>query len=258
MCSIKVVQTSFCTKPKPSFNGQAVVGVATDCLLSLTTGGLPWWPSGLEHCHWLLAVSHHWGPALMAKWSKALPLTACCLTIGDMPWWPSGLGRCHWLLADSHHWGPALMAKWSKALDTDCSLSLTTGPALMAKWSKVLPMTAHCVSALPGLQSLPAGVWEKFANNLGLAIVLFFWFSTLVSGTSYKWLVLILPKCGRKCYNNQIWNSATMYRLHIITAWSSVQPTSVLQPAVQSVTSQPHACLERLNKMLTSKVTFTQ
>ena len=21
--------------------------------------GLPWWPRGLRHCHWLLAVSHH-------------------------------------------------------------------------------------------------------------------------------------------------------------------------------------------------------
>ena len=33
-------------------------------------------PCCLSCCHWLLAVSHHWGPALMAVWSKLLPLTA--------------------------------------------------------------------------------------------------------------------------------------------------------------------------------------
>ena len=25
----------------------------------LPVSGLPWWPCGLRHCHWLLAVSHH-------------------------------------------------------------------------------------------------------------------------------------------------------------------------------------------------------
>ena len=101
-------------------DGLVVLGIVTDCLLSLTTEGLPWWPRGLMHCHWLLAVSHHWGPVLMAEWSNALWLTACCLsplracpdgcvvlciatncslslTIKGLTWWSSGLMHCHWL-----------------------------------------------------------------------------------------------------------------------------------------------------------------
>ena len=42
--------------------------------------GLPCWLYGLRRCHCFLAVSHHWGPALMAVWSKALPLNASCLS----------------------------------------------------------------------------------------------------------------------------------------------------------------------------------
>ena len=61
-------------------DGWVVYSVATDCSLSLTTEGLPWWLSCLRCCHWLLTVSHHWGPALMAVWSKVLPLTASCLS----------------------------------------------------------------------------------------------------------------------------------------------------------------------------------
>ena len=37
-------------------------------------------PRGLKRCHWLLAVSAHWGSALISEWSKALPLTADCLS----------------------------------------------------------------------------------------------------------------------------------------------------------------------------------
>ena len=99
--------------------------------------GPAWWPCGLRHCHWLLAISHHWGPAVMAVWSKVLPLTASCqidikrysechTLYRVLPWWLCGLTRCHWLLAISHHWGPVPMAVWSKAL----------------------PLTASCLSIL--------------------------------------------------------------------------------------------------------------
>ena len=57
------------------------------------TTGLPRWPGGLGHCHWLLDALTS-GAALMAVWFKALSPTARH---------PSPLG-------------PALMAVWSKAL----------------------------------------------------------------------------------------------------------------------------------------------
>ena len=117
--------TAHCPPPLKGFpNSWVVYCVATDCWLSLTTEGLPWWLSGLQHCHWLITVSHHWGPALVAEWSKALPLTAQSLTTEGLPWWLCGLRSCHWLLAASHHWGLALMAEWSKVLLlTACYLS---------------------------------------------------------------------------------------------------------------------------------------
>ena len=157
------------------------------------------WPCGLWHCHWLLADSHHWGPALKAMWCMALPLTARCLsplracpdgrvvygiatdcslslTTEGLPWWPCGLWHCHWLLAVSHHWGPALMAVWSMALQltarclsplracpdgrvvygiaTDCSLSLTTEGL---PWSLCGQRSCHWLLAVshhcPGFES---------------------------------------------------------------------------------------------------------
>ena len=48
-------------------DGWVVSGITTDCSL-LTAEGLPWWLSGLRHCHRLL-TAHRWGPALMAEWS---------------------------------------------------------------------------------------------------------------------------------------------------------------------------------------------
>ena len=42
--------------------------------------GLTLMALGLMHCHWLLTVSPHWEPALMALWSNALPLTAHSLS----------------------------------------------------------------------------------------------------------------------------------------------------------------------------------
>ena len=114
-------------------------GQVTDFSVSLTTEGLPWWSSGLRHCNWLPSISHHWGPSLMVKWSRALQLTSLylspmrafpdgqvakgiatdfslSLTNEGLPWWSSGLGHCNWLPSISHHWGPSLMVKWSRAL----------------------------------------------------------------------------------------------------------------------------------------------
>ena len=212
-------------------DGCVVWGVAIDCWPSVTTEGLPWWLCGLRCCHWLLAVSHHWGPTLMAVWSEVLPLTASrqsplrtcpdgCVVWGvaidcwpsvtteGLPWWLCGLRCCHWLLAVSHHWGPTLMAVWSEVLPLtagrqsplkacpdgcvvwgvaiDCWPSVTTEglpwwlcglrcchwllavshhwrPALMAVWSEVLPLTAS--SQLP-LRAYPDGsVVEGVASD---------------------------------------------------------------------------------------------
>ena len=67
---VKVLpQTVCCLSPlRACPGGWVVVGVATDCSLSLTSEGLPWWQSGLRCCYRLFAVSHLWGPALMAEW----------------------------------------------------------------------------------------------------------------------------------------------------------------------------------------------
>ena len=66
---------------------------------------LPWWPSSLRRSHWLLSVSHHWGPALMDEQSKAQPLTAPCLS--PLRTCPDGravyIRRSHWLLPVSHY-----------------------------------------------------------------------------------------------------------------------------------------------------------
>ena len=139
-------------------DGWVVWDIATTCSLSLIPEGLPRWLSALRHCHWLLAVSDHWGASLMAEQSRALSLSARCLS-------PlRALRHCHWLLAVSHHWG-----LWG--IVTDCSLSLITeglprwlsgmrhchwllgvshrwGHALMAERSEALPLTARCLSSL--------------------------------------------------------------------------------------------------------------
>ena len=49
--------------------------------------GLPWWLSGLRYCHQLLAVSHHWGPALMAVWTKTSVATDCSLGLTNAQIW---------------------------------------------------------------------------------------------------------------------------------------------------------------------------
>ena len=120
--------------------------------------GLPWWSSGLMHCHVLLAVSDDWGLVLMANWSNVLPLTARCLppllracpdglwslmpamvqaiASRGLPWWSSGLMHCHVLLAVSDDWGLVLMANWSN----------------------VLPLTARCLPPL--LRACPDGLWS--------------------------------------------------------------------------------------------------
>ena len=38
------------------------------------------------------------------------------------------------------------------------ALSAQVGPALMAEWSIALPLTAGCLSPLPGLESCPGHV----------------------------------------------------------------------------------------------------
>ena len=43
-------------------------------------------------------------------------------------------------------------------------MMISFGPALMAVWSKALPLTASCLSPLPGFESLPGQV----ASDLGL------------------------------------------------------------------------------------------
>ena len=195
------------------------------CLASLK--GLPWWPSGLRRCHSLLAVSHHWGSALMAEWSKALSLTAGCLAPlpclmqkkshlafgfvciaqASFPWWPRGLRRFHWLLAVSHHWGSALIAEWSEALPliAGClaplpcfvlkkshlafgfvciahaglpwcgsrrfhwllSVSHHWGSALMAEWSAALPLIARCLAPMRVCQPQYPKMSEKWTMNKG-------------------------------------------------------------------------------------------
>ena len=54
-------------------------GIATGCLLSLCliTEGLPRWPRGLR----CLSLTPEGGPALVAEWFKALPLTARCFSL---------------------------------------------------------------------------------------------------------------------------------------------------------------------------------
>ena len=44
------------------------------------------------------------------------------------------------------------------------------GPALTAVWSKVLPLTAHCLSPLPGFESWPGHV-RKLPVTWGLGVV---------------------------------------------------------------------------------------
>ena len=59
-------------------DSRVVLGIATECSVSIITEGLPWWPSGLKHWHWMFGVCRHWRPALMVEWSKALQLNAQC------------------------------------------------------------------------------------------------------------------------------------------------------------------------------------
>ena len=90
--------------------------------------------SALDHTHWLLTVSHHWGPALIAEWSKC---GHWLLTVSHH-WGPALIAewsKCgHWLLTVSHHWGPALIAEWSKCGHWLLTVSHHWGPAMIAEW----------------------------------------------------------------------------------------------------------------------------
>ena len=67
-------------------------------------------------------------------------------------------------------------------------------PALMAVWSKALPLTASCHSPLSGFKSHP-----EYVRMLPVRLWIRRWFSpvTLVSSTSYNWLVMTSPQYGR-------------------------------------------------------------
>ena len=107
---------------------------------TLGKAGLPWWLSGLKHCHSLLAVSNHCGPV----------------------WWPSGLKHCHSLLAVSNHCGPVWWPSGLKHCHSLRAVSNHCGPALMAELSKALPLTARCFEPLPMFES----VWFSY-HRLG-------------------------------------------------------------------------------------------
>ena len=61
----------------------------------LTIEGLPWWPCGLRHCHWLLAVSHHclgsnpgWGMWESCQWpGMKCWFVPCTLDSSLWFWW---------------------------------------------------------------------------------------------------------------------------------------------------------------------------
>ena len=201
-----------------------VWGVATDCSLSLITEGLPWWPCGLRRCYWLFAVSHHWGPALMAVWSKALPLIARCLSpLRCLPWWPCGLRRCYWLLAVSHHWGPALMAMWSGRCHWLLAVSLRWGPALMAMWSNALPLTACCLSSV---RAYPDGrvVWGV-VTDCSLSLIT----------EGLPWWLSGLRHCHWLLAASRHWGPTLM------TEWSKALPLTAR--CLSPLSARPDGCL---------------
>ena len=51
-----------------------------------------------------------------------------------------------------------------------CPVGLYAGPALMAVWSKAPPLTARCLSPLPGFKSRP-GYLRKLLVTLGWAVI---------------------------------------------------------------------------------------
>ena len=64
----------------------------------------------------------------------------------------------------------------------------------MAVWSKALPLAALCLSPLASFESHLSG--EGVASDLGLGGG--FAPCTIVSSTSYNWLVMTYPQYGRK------------------------------------------------------------
>ena len=153
-----------------------VKGVACECSMSPTFGGLPQEPSGLGSCQRVLAVSYHWGSAPRAQWSRELPASARCLlplgvcpkspvvkgvasecslspTTGGLPQEPSGLGSCQRVLAGSYHWGSAPRAQWSRELPASASCLYQWGSAPRAQWSRELPASSSWL--------LPLGVCPK-------------------------------------------------------------------------------------------------
>ena len=63
-------------------------------------------------------------------------------------------------------------------------LCLLRGAALMAEWSQASPLTAYCLSRLPGFESCAC---EKVVSDLGLGGG--FSPGTPVSSGTYNWLV---------------------------------------------------------------------
>ena len=123
-------------------DGRVVLGVDTTCSLFFTAEGLSWWPCCLRCWHWLLAVSHSWGPVLMAMLSKVLALTASCLSLLR----------------------PSLMAGWSKALTLFARCLSVLRPGLMVEWSKAF----HVVSfKLPWVTPYPTQLLVESTHGGG-------------------------------------------------------------------------------------------
>ena len=176
--------TACCLSPLPGFKPrprQVRKNVAIDCLLSLTPARVqtPAEASEKERCHWLLAVSHpcQGSNPGRGRWERTLPLTACCLSPlpgfkprprqvrknvaidcllsltparVQTPAEASEKERCHWLLAVSH----------------PCQGS---NPG-RGKWERTLPLTACCLSPLPGFKPRPRHVRKNVAIDCLLSL----------------------------------------------------------------------------------------
>ena len=118
----------------------------------------------------------------------------------------------------------------------------------MAVWSKAPPLTACCLSPLPGLEFRPGHarrlpvIWGKAA---------FFLLVTPVSSTTYNWLVTNYPQYGINMMKNEI-----IYSKHVkISLFKYIEDKSIFDEMCSKLPG--HAQTSDVNRLVVPSACYS-